>query len=197
MNNDTLLKKIDDLEKEIAEKNTVLKALRKDFELETVRNYIFHDINENEISLTDLFNDKDTLIMIHNMGKNCSSCTMWADGFSGVYRHVSNQTSFALSSPDTPEVQKRLKAERGWTFPMVSTSNDGNTFTSDVGFKKDSLVYPGLSVFVKNENGIITHEARRIFGPGDNFGVLWHLLDLIPKENKLREEKRTYSSLKG
>ena len=77
-------------------------------------------INNEQVSLLDLFGDKNELFVVHNMGKSCSYCTMWADGFNGIYHHLIDQASFVVASPDTPEVQENFAAERKWRFPMIS-----------------------------------------------------------------------------
>ena len=66
--------------------------------------------------LSDLFGSKDALFVIHNMGVSCPYCTLWADGFNGIYAHVADRAAFVVCSPDT---QSRFAAGRGWRFPMV------------------------------------------------------------------------------
>src|SRR5271154_6646568 len=85
---------------------------------EPVRDYRFRTL-EGEVALSDLFGNKQALFVIHNMGKGCSACTLWADGFNGVVQHLENRAAFVVSSPDDPETQQALKAARGWRFRMV------------------------------------------------------------------------------
>ena len=35
------------------------------------------------VRLSQLFGDKASLFVIHNMGASCPYCTLWADGFNG------------------------------------------------------------------------------------------------------------------
>lgn len=179
MSNAELMVAIDQLQKEIASKQQQLDELRGNLAAEPVENYLFLT-KEAEITLSELFGEYQELIVIHNMGTHCSYCTMWADGFSGIYPQLAEKVAFVISSPDTPAKQQEFAEERGWIFPMVSTANEGNTFRKDCGFQTEEFVYPGLSVFLKQADGQIIHHTHRIFGPGDNFGVLWHLLDLLP-----------------
>jgi len=66
-------------------------------------------------SLAGLFGRKDDLVVIHNMGSSCPYCTLWADGFNGLYDHLANRAAFALSSPDAPAAQKRFaEGPRDW-----------------------------------------------------------------------------------
>ncbi|WP_408010545.1 DUF899 family protein [Pseudalkalibacillus sp. A8] len=130
------------------------------------------------MTLQELFLDKDELIVIHNMGKGCNYCTLWADGFNGVYHHLIERAEFVVSTPDEPNVQEDIAAERGWRFPMVSTK--GTTFKSDMGFEKDGSYYPGVSTFRKGENGEIYHYAHAPLGPGDDFCSVWPLFEMLP-----------------
>lgn len=191
MTNETLLNEIDQLEQEILEKKKKLVQLRKSVPEQQVVNYQFVTSDKREVTLLDLFQDKDELIVIHNMGKGCSYCTMWADGFNGVYHHLIQKAAFVLSSPDEPEVQEDFAAARGWLFPMVSTK--GTTFKVDFGFQKDGYYYPGVSTFRKDKEGNIYHHAKASLGPGDDYNVVWHLLDLLSTGSDDFEPKKKYN----
>jgi predicted dithiol-disulfide oxidoreductase (DUF899 family) len=130
------------------------------------------------VRLSDLFGGQDTLIVIHNMGAGCSYCTLWADGFNGVYDHLQNRAAFVVASPDAPNQQQKFAAGRGWKFPMVSYQ--GNTFGEDMGYRPDGRAMPGISVF-KREGERITRVSDTGFSPGDDFCTVWHILDLIPE----------------
>jgi predicted dithiol-disulfide oxidoreductase (DUF899 family) len=52
------------------------------------------------IALSSLFGAHNDLLMVHNMGQSCGYCTMWADGFNGIYPHLANRAGFAPVSPD-------------------------------------------------------------------------------------------------
>lgn len=174
-----VIKDIEQLETEVMEKKEAIRKLRKQLKGEPVENYTFFTTEGEEITLLELFGDKTELFVIHNMGRHCSFCTMWADGFSGVYSRIIEKASFVVSSPDEPSDQKSFIEERGWTFPMVSTANAGNTFKKD--FEK-ICTDGGLSVFSKQEDGTILHHTKSYFEPGDEFGVIWNLLDLLPSQ---------------
>jgi predicted dithiol-disulfide oxidoreductase (DUF899 family) len=96
------------------------------------------------VRLSELFGDKADLFVIHNMGQSCPYCTLWADGFNGAYAHLSNRAAFVVSSPDTPEKQRKFAESRHWTFPMVS--HEGTTFAEDMGYHQDGSWMPGVSV---------------------------------------------------
>src|SRR5580658_1896737 len=85
--------------------------------------------------LSDLFGAKDDLIVIHNMGVSCPNCTLWADGFNGIYEHLANRAAFVLCSPDAPGTQRSFAESRGWRFPMVS--HQGTSFAADMGYRTE------------------------------------------------------------
>ena len=131
------------------------------------------------VRLSDLFGEHDDLIVIHNMGVSCSSCTLWADGYNGIHRHVIRRAGFAVTSPDSPDVQQRIARNRGWVFPMVS--HMGNTFAADMGYRAgDGGWRPGVSVFRRDAHGKIVRVSDTAFSPGDDFCTLWHFFDLLP-----------------
>jgi predicted dithiol-disulfide oxidoreductase (DUF899 family) len=135
------------------------------------------------VRLSDMFGDKNELILIHNMGKKCPYCTMWADGFNGIFHHLESRAAFVVATPDAPEVIREFAAERGWKFRMVSTRP--STLKKDLGFElQDGSYYPGVSTFIKDGNGIIRHVAKAYLGPGDDFCSVWYLFDLLAVTNE-------------
>jgi predicted dithiol-disulfide oxidoreductase (DUF899 family) len=186
----SLMTEIEQLEIEILDKKKKLAQLRKSLPEQKVHNYQFITSEKEKVSLLDLFQDKDELIVIHNMGNACSYCTMWADGFNGVFHHLIQKAAFVLSSPDEPAVQDDIAAERGWKFPMVSTK--GTSFKTDFGFEKDGYYHPGVSTFRRDKEGNIYHHAKAPLGPGDDFNVVWHLFALLPSGSEDFQPKKNY-----
>ena len=84
--------------REIAALRDKIRALQNEAEPEEVENYRFAT-TEGAVRLSELFGDKEYLFVIHNMGKSCPACTMWADGFNGVLPHLENHAAFVVSSP--------------------------------------------------------------------------------------------------
>jgi predicted dithiol-disulfide oxidoreductase (DUF899 family) len=164
--------------KNIAEIRKKMRATLAETEPEEVRDYAFVTPSD-ERRLSDLFGSSDELFMIHNMGRKCPYCTLWADGFNGVYDHLADRASFVVSSPDAPEVQKDFAAGRGWRFPMVS--HQGTSFATDMGYgsEKDGWM-PGISVF-RREAKRIVRLSDTGFRPLDDFSSVWHILDLLPE----------------
>lgn len=151
--------------------------LRRTVAGETVEDYPFQT-SAGPRDLSELFGDKNDLILIHNMGKQCAYCTLWADGLNGFLPHLENRAAFALASPDDPSTQQEFAKGRGWKFTLVSTQ--GSSFTRDMGYESDTGgQLPGVSTFRKDASGEITRVGTAPFGPGDEFCGVWHLLDLL------------------
>jgi len=162
--------------KKIGSLRNEMRKIQADIEPQTVDDYQFATC-EGDVRLSELFGDKQHLIHIHNMGTGCAYCTMWADGYNGVYDHIKDRASFVLSSPDSPAKQKAFADKRGWRFPMVS--HEGTSFAEDMGYKDGSRFLPGISVFI-SENGIPKRVSSTEVGPYDDFNQVWHMFDMIP-----------------
>jgi len=143
---------------------------------EQVEDYEFLGSENQKINLSGLFGQKKDLILVHNMGTSCPYCTMWADGFNGLLPHLEDRASFAVSSPNEPATQKEFASARGWQFQMVSTK--GTSFAKDMGFEKDGMPTPGVSVFYKDGDKII-RTGRDDFGPGDKYCSTFPFFDLL------------------
>ena len=171
-------KQIDELAKQVTAIRAKMNELRRSQPPEVVKDYEFPTSTGEKAKLSSLFGDKNDLFVVHNMGRGCSYCTLWADGFSGVLPHLENRAAFVLSSPDSPEVQAQFAKSRGWNFKMVSTV--GTSFAKDLGYQgDDNRLQPGVSVFRKTKDGIVRVSDTE-FGPGDDYCQVWHLFDLLP-----------------
>lgn len=183
---------------EIAALRAELRELQAHAEPQIVEDYVLAGWN-GPVRLSELFGDKRDLIVIHNMGTGCPACTMWADGFNGVYDHLASRAAFVLVSPNTPEVQQRFAAGRGWRFPMASY--EGSTFGEDMGYREDGEppemgskgFNPGVSVF-RRDGADIVRVSDTEFGPGDDFCLVWHLFDLIPGLERSWRPKFSYAA---
>ena len=131
------------------------------------------------VKLSELFGDKDQLVLVHNMGKSCPYCTMWADGFNALWKHVADKAAFVLVNNDEPADQARVAKARGWAFPMVSAR--GTSLFQDLGFADaKGEWYPGVSTLVKKKGRIERYGAEP-FGPGDKFNSVFSFFALLPK----------------
>src|SRR5262249_59078835 len=119
MNYKTAAARLDDYRRQIADLRRKMREEQAAGEPELVKDYTFRRVG-GAIKLSELFGDKDTLIVVHNMGTSCPNCTLWADGFNGVFEHLRDRAAFVVSSPDSPEKQQTFAAGRGRRFPMAA-----------------------------------------------------------------------------
>lgn len=80
-------------------------------EIDTEYNFITSDGSKK--SLAELFGDQKYLFTIHNMGKHCSYCTMWADGFNDTYKYIQKKGAFVLISPMIMIHKRNLQIQEG------------------------------------------------------------------------------------
>jgi predicted dithiol-disulfide oxidoreductase (DUF899 family) len=178
-------------EEELVKAKERLAELRRQLPKEEVKDYALKAWDGGEARLSRFFGDKKDLILIHNMGTGCSYCTMWADGFNGVFHHLENRAGFVVVSPNDPETQKKFAASRGWKFKMYSAK--GTSFNKDMGFENEKGgAQPGVSVFRKEPDGKIFRVSKAEFGPGDDFCAVWHLFDLLAEGPAGWEPKFSY-----
>ena len=142
--------------REITDIRQKIRAAQAEIEPQEVADYGFKT-PEGTVHLSELFKDHSDLMVVHNMGSSCPSCTLWADGYNGVHHHLITRTSFAVLSPDPPEVQRQFAQGRGWKFPMVS--HMGTNFAADMGYRSE----------------------KGGWRPDDDFCTLWHFFDLLPE----------------
>lgn len=187
-------KEIDTLQNEVEIAKQRLTEARKRRPKEPIEDYVFKGIEDTEVRLSELFGDKDDLIVVHNMGTGCRYCTMWADGFTGLVPHLQDRAAFVVCSPDTPEVQRRFAAKRNWNFPMVSSHD--NSFTQDMGFWTEGGPHPGpwpgVSTFHREPGGRIYRVAKTSFSPSDDFCAVWPFLDMLDEGSNGWEPKYSY-----
>lgn len=163
---------------------------------ENVPDYELATLDGGTVRLSQLFGDKKDLIAVHNMGKRCTYCTMWADGFIGLAPHILDRTAFVLVSADDPETAKEFSQSRGWNYPVASGKD--SPFTTELGFYNPSDGYwPGASSFRKNDDGTITRVSMTYFGPGDDYNPAWHFFDLLQEGDNDWQPKYVYPEKSG
>lgn len=165
-----------DLEKKIYETREKIKTLRADLPPEEIQNYSLKNLDGSETSLSDVFGDHEELLLIHNMGKGCPYCTLWADGFRSMKPYFESRCAFVLESDVSPADLSEFAIKRGWDFKVVSS--EGTSLKIDLGFKTDKMNLPGVSSFFKKDGKIFRH-ATAPFGPGDDFCHTWHFFALL------------------
>ncbi len=162
------------LEFEIMQKAQQLAALRSKESGKEVQNYTFKTAT-GDVTLQDLFNGRDKLLVIHNMGQGCRYCTLWADGINGILNHLEDAMAVVLVSKDPPETQRRLALNRGWRFQMAS--HGGGDYMLEQCGMDDHQNMPGAAIY-DHQDGKILRRGQTMFGPGDLYSPLWHFLAL-------------------
>ena len=163
---------------QIASVRGEMRVVQAAIEPQEVSDYLF-STTAGEVRLSGLFGQRRDLFVIHNMGSSCPYCTLWADGYSGIYDHLESRAAFVVTSPDSPSVQKEFARGRGWKFLMVS--HQGSSFAADMGYRSERGAWlPGISVF-RREGKRILRVSDSGSSPGDDFCAQWHILDLLPE----------------
>lgn len=167
---------IHELEMQIYQLQQDLQELRKGAVPESVEDYTFASL-DGTVQLSELFGDKDELVLIHNMGKGCSYCSLWADGFLGFHHHILTRAGFVIVSPDSPDVQAAFAASRGWPYRMVQDPD--SRFSSEMGaYSEEHGYWPLLSTFKKTADGIV-RTGKANLGPLDSFCSIWHIWSVL------------------
>jgi predicted dithiol-disulfide oxidoreductase (DUF899 family) len=165
---------IEELEFELYEKTLQLHKLKQKAEKVEVKNYNF-DTQDGKSSLKDLFADKNTLLMIHNMGQGCRYCMIWGDGLNSFLPHLESSISVVMVSKDDPETQRRYANSRQWRFRMAS--HGGSDYITEQTTMKGQDNMPG-AVCYHLEGDKILRSNSAIFGPGDLYCSIWNFLAL-------------------
>ena len=165
---------ITELEAQIGGLMVKLNELRKVSVGPEVNNYSFNTF-DGEVTLLDLFADKDKLLVIHNMGQGCRFCTLWADGFNGLIHHLESAMSVVLVSKDSPKIQRTFANSRGWRFRLAS--HGGGDYIREQTVMEGANNMPGAVVYERDGDQIY-RKGGSVFGPGDIYCALWSLLGL-------------------
>ncbi len=168
------MNEIEQLESEIQQKIAKLHALRKSAPLLPVKNYEFKTL-EGKATLLDLFAGREKLFVIHNMGQACRYCTLWADGINAFLPHLESAFAVVLVSKDLPEVQRLFANARGWRFRMAS--HGGGDYIQEQSVTEGEDNMPGMACYVRKGNEIFKMNSA-VFGPGDLYCSIWHILSL-------------------
>ena len=165
-----------------------------------------------EKGLADLFAGRSQLIVYHFMlgpdwQAGCPGCSFLADHLDGALPHLEHHdvTLTAVSRAPLAKIEV-YKQRMGWRFPWVSSyesdfNSDFGVSFSEADLAKGSVFYnfteiaaaqahdelPGLSAFIREDNGVYHTYSSYARGPEELIGTLM-ILDRAPKG---RNEKRT------
>lgn len=164
------------------------------------KDYVF-DAPTGPVSLADLFAGRRQLVVYHFMFApeneyGCKSCSFVADHFDGEIPHLNaRDTSFVAISRAPLEKLQRQAKRLGWKFPWVSSGRTSFNYDFAVSFEDPAdgdNVYnyvrkavpvpdlPGMSVFVRGDDGEIYH-AYSTFARGLDLNIgAYNILDLTP-----------------
>ena len=117
--------------------------------------------------------------------KGCPMCSMWADGYNGVMRHLLQHANFAVTARAELGKLRAWAAARGWSnLRLLSTRY--NSFTSDFSMESGEDQMGGVSVFRKDVDGKVRHcyTGGMLIAEGEKRGLellspVWHFLDLL------------------
>ena len=165
-------REIAELEEKLIEDSKRLAEMKRSLPPVQIEDFSLKRTDDN-VSLTDLFAGMCDLVVIHNMGRNCRYCTMWADGLNGLRHHLQSRAGLVLVSPDAPDVLEEFAAGRGWEFPIASAHGTG--FNAAVGMEKQGGALPGVPTFHRGPEGEILKVATEHFGPFDLYCGVWHI----------------------
>jgi predicted dithiol-disulfide oxidoreductase (DUF899 family) len=146
-----------------------------------------------EVPLADLFADPALpLLVIHFMwnpadAEPCPLCTMWADGYDGVVRHLENRANVVLVIKQKLEPFLQFADQRGWRNLRVASSH-GTTFNRDFGMESETgSQMPGVSVFQRQGDATVSHfyTVSALLGDDRRRGLdlltpVWNMFDLLP-----------------
>ena len=177
MKYDATTRKMAAFRQQISDIRQQMRTVQADVEPEEVSDYELLT-PDGKVSLSQLFGGHQELMVVHNMGKSCPACTLWADGYNGIHQHITSRAAFVVTSPDTPDVQQKFAASRGWVFRMVS--HMGTSFAQDMGYRGANGWRPGMSVFKRNGRQIL-RVSDVAWSPGDDFCTIWHFFDMLPE----------------
>ena len=129
--NDPRMKEIEALEKQVGELRQKLTTLKREVAREEVEDHELKGPGGAPVKLSELFGDKRDMLVVHNMGKSCPYCTLWADGLNGLVDHLEDRAAFVVVSPDSPKHTWRPAA----TIPTGIPGASGWSFTSSPIFR--------------------------------------------------------------
>ncbi len=167
------------------------------------KEYLF-DGPDGQETLADLFGTRSQLIVYHFMyhpswEEGCPSCSFWADNFNGIIVHLNHRDVSMVAISKAPLKQlKAYKKRMGWRFKWLSSYDNDFNRDYNVSFTTEELakgeVYynykmgafpseeaPGVSVFYKDEHGVIFHTYSTYARGLDMLNGAYHYLDIVPK----------------
>jgi len=191
-------------EKEFTRLRDELSRRRRELPWEKVEKHYAFNGPKGKLTLADLFEGHDQLIVYHFMfgpgwKEGCPSCSFLADTFDGAVVHLAqrNTTLAVVSRATLPEIEA-FKKRMGWRFNWFSSYGSDFNFDYCVSFSKEDMAKgkvhynydmtefpseeaPGLSVFYKEAAGEIFHTYSAYARGLDILLTTYNFLDMTPK----------------
>ncbi|KAI9148208.1 hypothetical protein HJFPF1_12035 [Paramyrothecium foliicola] len=195
-------------EKEHTRAGDELSAMRRALPMEEIKkDYIFRALDGSDVTLHQLFDGKDQLIVYHFMfgpdeEEGCRGCSHAGNSFPNPNHLRMKNTNFVCVSRAPVAKLAAYKERNGWQWPWYSSN--GTTFNIDFYATVDESVSPGLinyrtkdeakksgqywyegevpgySVFFKGENNKIYHTYSTWARGGETVMPTFSLLDMTP-----------------
>ena len=189
-------------EKALLRERDALSAERRELPWVLVEEEYVFDSKEGKKTFAELFDGLNQLVVYHLMfapdwENPCKSCSFWADQFERnvVHLRARDISMVAISRASVDQIEA-MKARVGWTFPWYSSGRSSFNYDYGVSFKEEDFAavdynyrtiemditdMPGVSVFVKGDDGRIYH-TYSTYGRGlDNLNSAYQFIDLTPK----------------
>jgi predicted dithiol-disulfide oxidoreductase (DUF899 family) len=191
-------------EKELTHQRDQLSQLRRELPWEPAEKDYSFEGPDGAVTLSELFEGRDQLIVYHMMAVGisgetpCRLCSFWADSFNGITPHLNDRDVTLVVASRAPLSELKKHAKRaGWTFPMVSSAETDFNLDYHVWFRPEDIENgtidynygdqhplpdaPGVSVFAKGPDGKAFH-TYSTYGRGiDTLNDAFQYLDLVPK----------------
>jgi predicted dithiol-disulfide oxidoreductase (DUF899 family) len=179
------------------------------------KEYVF-DAPGGKETLSDLFGDRNQLVITHFMlgpdwEEGCKGCSFGADHLNGVLVHLEQHdvAIVAVSRSPLPKIEA-FKKRMGWRFKWVSSFGTDFNYDFHVSFTQEELakgkIYynydwrdgeidelAGNSVFCKDQTGAVYHTYSRYARGGEPGLTVYSFLDMLPKGRE--EYGPTYSMM--
>jgi predicted dithiol-disulfide oxidoreductase (DUF899 family) len=167
------------------------------------KDYVFESIG-GPVRLSDLFEGRSQLVAYHFMfgpdwQEGCPGCSLLSDHVDGARQHFEhNDVSFVAVSRGPIDRLEAYRKRMGWRFRWVSSAGNDFNFDYNVSFpngqREGGVFYnferqpdpgvdelPGLSVFLRDEDGAIYHTYSSYGRGGEIHLGIYGWLDVVPK----------------
>jgi predicted dithiol-disulfide oxidoreductase (DUF899 family) len=162
---------------------------------EVVGDYRFQG-ERGEMSMADLFGDKQTLVIYSYMfgpqrESPCPMCTNLLGGLEGNAADIEQNIALAVVARSPIERLTHWKQQRGWRVLQLYTDTNGNYSRDYHGVLPDGTEVPSYNVFTRRDGTLRHFWSGEMTGdsadPGQDprgapdFAPLWNVLDTTPE----------------